>query len=77
MLHYQTLIVGYLPPVFAGGQGLGALSVLAGRLQARTPAHEDCSVGLPEASDEVMRGAALYIVPPARLSLQCSASLAL
>jgi len=29
----------YLPPVFAAGQGLGALSVLAGRPQAKTPAH--------------------------------------
>lgn len=28
----------YLPPVLAAGQGLGALSVLAGRLHARTPA---------------------------------------
>ena len=67
----------YLPPVFAAGQGLGALSVLAGRLQARTPAHEECSASLPRASDMDVNGAALYMDTPARLLLQSSTSLPL
>ena len=37
----------HLPPVFAGGQGLGALSVLAGKLQAKTPACDRTFAGSP------------------------------